>query len=363
MRANWVRARGRQPRCAPRPGRPRKSRSGHRGPRACATETPPSIRLEDYRPSDFLIDRVDLDVRLDPQATRITATLALRPNPAGEAGAALHLDGDDLALVALDLGRRGAGAGGLHAHRRRPQPARAAAQALHADDRHRGRSQRQHQADGPLPHGRRLLHPVRGRRLPPDHLLPRPARRDGGLYHPDRGAPRRGPPSCSATATSSRPGPSGTTGTSRSGTTRTPSPPTCSPWSAAASAGIERPFTTMEGRAVTLRRLRRARQGGAGRLRPRRGDRLDGLGRDRLRPRLRSRCLQRRRRLGLQHGGDGEQGPQRLQRQVRARLPGDPPPMATMRRSRRSSRTSTSTTGRATASPAATGSSSASRRG
>ncbi len=45
------------------------------------TETPPLIRLEDYRPSAFLIDRVDLDIRLDPHATRITAELALRPNP------------------------------------------------------------------------------------------------------------------------------------------------------------------------------------------------------------------------------------------------------------------------------------------
>ena len=67
------------------------------------TETPPLIRLEEYRPSDFLIDRVDLDIRLDPHATRITATLALRPNPAGHRQAALHLDGDDLALVALAL--------------------------------------------------------------------------------------------------------------------------------------------------------------------------------------------------------------------------------------------------------------------
>lgn len=67
------------------------------------TETPPLIRLEDYRPSAFLIDRVDLDIRLDPHATRITADLALRPNPAGDAEAPLHLDGDDLTLVALDL--------------------------------------------------------------------------------------------------------------------------------------------------------------------------------------------------------------------------------------------------------------------
>ncbi|GJE60834.1 aminopeptidase N [Methylobacterium trifolii] len=67
------------------------------------TETPPLIRLEDYRPSDFLIDRVDLHVRLHPTATRIIAILAMRPNPAGDTAASLHLDGDELTLVALDL--------------------------------------------------------------------------------------------------------------------------------------------------------------------------------------------------------------------------------------------------------------------
>ncbi|MBE7247807.1 MAG: aminopeptidase N, partial [Actinomycetospora chiangmaiensis] len=67
------------------------------------TETPPLIRLEEYRPSDYLIDRVDLDIRLDPHATRIDATLTLRPNPAGEAGAPLNLDGDDLRLVSVEL--------------------------------------------------------------------------------------------------------------------------------------------------------------------------------------------------------------------------------------------------------------------
>ncbi|MCJ2012870.1 aminopeptidase N [Methylobacterium sp. J-076] len=93
------------------------------------TETPPLVRLENYRPSAFLIDRVDLDIRLDPHATRITAALALRPNPAGEDGAPLHLDGDDLTLVALDLdgvpvpaGDMAVGPSGLTLHRppRRP---------------------------------------------------------------------------------------------------------------------------------------------------------------------------------------------------------------------------------------------------
>ena len=67
------------------------------------TDTPPVIRLEEYRPSDWLIDRVELDVRLDPTATRVFATLALRPNPAGDPAAALVLDGDELVLSALAL--------------------------------------------------------------------------------------------------------------------------------------------------------------------------------------------------------------------------------------------------------------------
>ena len=86
---------------------------------------------------------------------------------------------------------------------------------------------------------------------------------------------------------------------------------------------------------------------------------LDALGRRGVRPRIRPRHLHDRRRVRLQHGRDGEQGPQRLQRQIRAGLARTPRPTATTRRSRRSSRTNISTTGPATASPAATGSSSA----
>ncbi|CAA2102666.1 Aminopeptidase N [Methylobacterium bullatum] len=67
------------------------------------TESPTLIRLEDYRPSDHLIDTVALDVRLHPRETRIVATLALRPNPDGRPDAPLVLDGDDLALTRLSL--------------------------------------------------------------------------------------------------------------------------------------------------------------------------------------------------------------------------------------------------------------------
>src|SRR5919199_833624 len=70
------------------------------------TETAPMIRLADYRPSDFLIDRVELDVRLHPTATRVSASLAIRPNPAGRADAPLALDGDELNLKALAVDGR-----------------------------------------------------------------------------------------------------------------------------------------------------------------------------------------------------------------------------------------------------------------
>ena len=70
------------------------------------TDDAPLIRLEDYRPSDWLIDTVDLDISLHPQKTRVRALLTLRPNPAGKPGSALVLDGDELALKALSIDGR-----------------------------------------------------------------------------------------------------------------------------------------------------------------------------------------------------------------------------------------------------------------
>jgi aminopeptidase N len=67
------------------------------------TETSRPVRLEDYRPPDWLIDTVDLDVALHPTATRVRATLSLRPNPNGRADAPLALDGEELNLVSLSL--------------------------------------------------------------------------------------------------------------------------------------------------------------------------------------------------------------------------------------------------------------------
>jgi aminopeptidase N len=61
------------------------------------------VRLEDYRPPDWLVKTVDLDVSLDKTATRVRAKLKLEPNPKGTAGAPVVLDGDGLALKSLAL--------------------------------------------------------------------------------------------------------------------------------------------------------------------------------------------------------------------------------------------------------------------
>jgi aminopeptidase N len=66
------------------------------------TDIAQPIRLKDYRPPDWLVDTVSLDVSLHPTVTKVRATLSLRPNP-NNAAAPLVLDGDGLSLVSLKL--------------------------------------------------------------------------------------------------------------------------------------------------------------------------------------------------------------------------------------------------------------------
>ncbi|MEO0386946.1 MAG: aminopeptidase N [Pseudomonadota bacterium] len=67
------------------------------------SDTEPLIRLADYAPPPFLIDRVHLTVRLHPRATRVTARLHVRRNPAGDASADMLLDGVGLRLVSASI--------------------------------------------------------------------------------------------------------------------------------------------------------------------------------------------------------------------------------------------------------------------
>ena len=67
-------------------------------------ETPRPVHLKDYRPPAYLIDRVNLDVSLEPARTRVRSKLAIRPNPnAGGRREPLKLDGAQLELVDIAL--------------------------------------------------------------------------------------------------------------------------------------------------------------------------------------------------------------------------------------------------------------------
>jgi len=71
------------------------------------TDTPRPILLKDYRPPNYLIYAVDLDVSLHPTRTRVRSKLKIKRNPAhaGSAGP-LRLDGEMIELEALRLDGR-----------------------------------------------------------------------------------------------------------------------------------------------------------------------------------------------------------------------------------------------------------------
>ncbi len=67
------------------------------------TEEHHPVRLSEYRPPDWLVETVELDVKLHPTRTPVHAKLRLKPNPAAGTPAPLSLDGDGLNLVSLKL--------------------------------------------------------------------------------------------------------------------------------------------------------------------------------------------------------------------------------------------------------------------
>ena len=72
-------------------------------PDASLDKPPQPTRLADYRPPDFLIDTVELEFDLGDTETIVKSHLTLRRNPDAAAGAPLHLDGDELELVAIGI--------------------------------------------------------------------------------------------------------------------------------------------------------------------------------------------------------------------------------------------------------------------
>jgi aminopeptidase N len=67
------------------------------------TDNAPVVRLSDYRPTDYAIDKVDLDIRLMPEASSVTARLSLSRRDGTPAGTPLVLEGDGLELNGLTL--------------------------------------------------------------------------------------------------------------------------------------------------------------------------------------------------------------------------------------------------------------------
>ena len=65
------------------------------------TETPPRVRLIDYRPYPFMIDRVSLDFDLKPTATRVKSIIHAH-RTSGE-HAPMRLDGEALKLISIHL--------------------------------------------------------------------------------------------------------------------------------------------------------------------------------------------------------------------------------------------------------------------
>jgi aminopeptidase N len=66
------------------------------------TDIAQPIRLKDYRPPDWLVETLSLDVALHPTQTKVRATLRLKPNPQA-AAAPLVFDGDGITLASLKL--------------------------------------------------------------------------------------------------------------------------------------------------------------------------------------------------------------------------------------------------------------------
>jgi len=69
---------------------------------ASAQTTPETIYLADYTPFDYVIDSVHMTFRLAPNATRVTTTMQIRPNPDTQTRH-FFLHGEDLNLISCTL--------------------------------------------------------------------------------------------------------------------------------------------------------------------------------------------------------------------------------------------------------------------
>ncbi len=317
--------------------------------------TAPLIRREDYAEPPFWIRKADLTFDLDGAKTIVGSKLAVERNAkVARAPLVLHGDGITLLRVMAD----GQSVTFRHGGERRAdhrQPARG--RHVHARAAHHLRARQEQAALGPVRLGLGPVHAVRSRRVSPHHLLPRPAGRDGGVH----GDAARRQEQVPGAAVQRQPG------RRRHAGQRPPLRQMARPVSEAElpvrarrrqALGAPPADQDTLGQGPSARDLHPPRRHRQDRACDGVAGRLDRLGRAPLRPAARSGALHDRCRRRLQHGRDGEQGPEHLQHAVRAGQPRHRHRHATTTASKPWSATSTSTTGPATASPAATGSSS-----
>ena len=216
------------------------------------TEEPRTIRLSKYRVPDWLVETVELDVKLHATQTPVRTALRLKPNPAAGSPAPFVLDGDGLTLTSLKLDGET-----LPANRYVATPdgltiAQPPRRPFTLEIETAGRSVREHAAVRALSIERHLLLAMRGRRFPPHHLFPGPAGRDVRLHHPHRGGQSRNP-GAARQRQPARAAICRAAGISRSGTIRGRSRRTCSRMVGGRLGCVEDRFITMSGREVALR--------------------------------------------------------------------------------------------------------------
>ena len=202
-------------------------------PRTPPPLPPAAIRREDYRPPDWLVPddraRVRSRRRADPGPVAAERRAQRRARPAAPAG------------------RAGAEAGRARGRRRGARITASKAivltvalggEAATVETLVEIAPRANTQLMGLYEFGRHPVHPVRGRGLPADHALPRPARR--ALALPGADDRRQGRLSGAAVERRSgrRRASSRAAATGPNGTIPSPSPAICSPWSPATSPPI-----------------------------------------------------------------------------------------------------------------------------
>ena len=151
------------------------------------------VHLKDYRPPAYLIDRVNLDVSLEPTRTRVRSKLTIRPNPkATGRREQLKLDGEQLELGDIVLDGRPLGKKDYKLTDTSLTLTKTPTEPFTLEITTFVNPEANKALQGIYRSNNVYCSAVRGAGLPPHHLLPRPARRARHLHGAHRGRPARG---------------------------------------------------------------------------------------------------------------------------------------------------------------------------